>query len=134
MNGLFLPDGTFRRAPGAPQVEWRRLAGVDPYRIAVEANPVRVVLTQRYVDENGVVREQAQEFREAHEVVIAIAMNEFVARVRGCIAAELSDVVVALGLPEADLERAVDLISRQMHGTVDDGPFPRGGPPEAGVR
>lgn len=124
MKGLFLPDGTFRPAPAAsaPRVEWRRLASTEPYRVTVDSNPVRVVLTQRYVDELGAVREQVQEFHEAHEVVIAIAVNDFMAAVRGRIAAELSDVVIALGLPEADLEQSVDLISRQMHGTADHRP------------
>ncbi|WTW98238.1 hypothetical protein OG216_35045 [Streptomycetaceae bacterium NBC_01309] len=133
MTGLFLPDGTYREAPvlNAPQVEWRRLAGLEPYRITVDSNPVRVVLTQRYVDENGTVRKQVQQFREVHEMVIAIAMNDFVAAVRGRIAADLSDVALALGLPEADLDRAVELISRQMHGTADDRRFPRDAGPRS---
>lgn len=117
MNGLFLPDGSWQEcSPAAPQVEWRRLAGEEPYRIRVEADPVRVVLVQRYVDERGTLREQTQEFREAGELAAAIAVNDYVAAVRGRIAEELSDVAIALGVPESELERYVEVMTQRMHG------------------
>lgn len=129
MAGLFLPDGSWRECtPAAPQAEWRRLASGEPYRIRVETDPVQVVLVQRYVDEQGAVREQSQEFREAGELVAAIAVNDYVAAVRGRIAEELSDVAVALGVAEGELEQCVEAMTRRMHG----GPSPE--PPSDDVQ
>lgn len=135
MTGLFLPGGGYRAcAPrGAPPVEWRRLAGVEPYRVVVGADPVRVVLTQRYVDEVGAVREQVQVFGSAGDLVVAIAMNDYVAAVRGRIASDLADAAIALGLPEAELDCAVEAISRQLHGGSADTRRPPDAAPEAGA-
>lgn len=134
MTGLFLPDGSHNEVPpeGAPRVEWRRLAVAQPYSIGVETDPVRVVLTQRYVDENGVVREQNQELLDACELVAAIAMNDYMAAVRGRIASDLSDVAMALGLSETELDDAVEAMSQQLHERAD-ATNPRRGVPERGA-
>ncbi|WP_436776769.1 hypothetical protein [Yinghuangia sp. YIM S09857] len=116
MTGLFLPDGSLRHSSAdAPQVEWRRLVVNEPFHVAVIPDPVRVVLTQRFVDESGEVREQVQVFGDARAVVTAIAVNDYMASVRGRIASDLSDIVIALGVPEAELEHLVESISQQWH-------------------